>query len=267
MFKRFFIACFYLGLISSINIHASEWSVNEIHITHGELNNPFSDSFASSSTTIITYQHVSGWEYGDSFIMVDYIDDDNNDGFNDDDFYHESYFNFSSNKIFDIDYGNGPLSDVGMFLGVNIAGRAKVKKFLPGIRLSWDVPGFSFLNTDAGGYIDHSAGSLKGGAPKEENSAYFDVSWGYPFTLGNQKFSLEGHIEYITGRDVLVDGDSKVRAHDWLLIQPQLRWDVGHALYNKPDQFFIGFEFQYWKNKLGGNKSEREAQFLAVWRM
>ena len=40
-------------------------------------------------------------------------------------------------------------------------------------RLSWDVPGFSFLNTD---FIDASSGIEQGGAPRTTDSFMFDVS-------------------------------------------------------------------------------------------
>ena len=42
-------------------------------------------------------------------------------------------------------------------------------------RLSWDVPGFSFLNTD---FIDASSGIEQGGAPRTTDSFMFDVSSG-----------------------------------------------------------------------------------------
>lgn len=254
----------FLCQVCSASVHSAEWSSNEIHVTHGNLVNPFDENFSSHKTTIVTYQHVSGWKYGDNFIMVDYIDDENLDGFNDDDFYMESYFNFSSKKILGVDYGDGLINDIGLFMGVNVLGSAKVKKFLPGVRVAWNLPGFTFLNTDFGGYVDANPGLGKGGAPKEENSLYFDVSWAYPFKIGNQYFSLEGHAEYITGRSVEeLPGSAK----DWMLIQPQLRWDAGNALFGTKDTFYLGFEFQYWKNKLGADVNERVAQLLAVWRI
>ncbi|MBN7819730.1 nucleoside-binding protein [Bowmanella yangjiangensis] len=250
-----------LGPISAL---AENWSMTEIHFTNGNLTNPFSNSVDKSSTNIVTFQYVNDWDFGDSFVMFDYIFDGDNDGFNDNEIYHESYFNFSSKKILGVDYGTGAVKDIGVFAGINISADANVVKYLPGLRVSWDVPGFLFINTDAGFYIDDSKGVNKGGAPKQKNSKYFDISWAYPFSIGEQLFSLEGHVEYITGRTDETGG----YASDWLLLQPQLRWDVGNILLSKKDKLFMGFEFQYWKNKLGVNgESDKLAQFLVVWRL
>ena len=84
---------------------------------------------------------------------------------------------------------------------VGIDADADVLKFLPGIRLSWNIPGFAFLNTDFTAYIDANEGVSGGGAPKEDDSFMIDVNWAYPIEIGGQKFSIEGHAEYIDSRD------------------------------------------------------------------
>ena len=47
---------------------------------------------------------------------------------------------------------------IGLIAGVNYGMDPGVLKFLPGVRFSWNVPGFAFLNTDVTGYLDASEG-------------------------------------------------------------------------------------------------------------
>ncbi len=68
-------------------------------------------------------------------------------------------------------------------------------------------------------------------------------------------FSLEGHIEYIGGRNNEFGGDLR----GWLLAQPQLRWKVTGRL-------SLGIEVQFWMNKLGdGATDENTVLALFVW--
>lgn len=242
---------------------AADWSVNEIQYQRGNLKAPGFAGGGSSATDIVTVQHASGWGIGDLFFFVDFLNDKRADGFNDHDYYGELYANFSLGKISGRPVGLGPIKDIGLLAGVNKSGDAKVLKYLPGIRLSWDVPGFVFLNTDFTAYLDRSAGVAHGGAPTENDSHMVDVNWAYPFSVGKHSFSIEGHAEYIGKRTDEFGGEVGA----WILAQPQFRWDMGKALYDKPNQLFVGIEYQYWRNKLGDrNTTESRPQFLAVWR-
>ena len=248
---------------------SADWSVTEVQLQFGSLDVP---TFAtggkknvSQDTLIVTLQHASGWAFGDVFFFIDFLDAQSNEefDFNNKEAYGEIYPHFSSSKIFGINYGDGLLRDVGLITGVNYSADANVLKYLPGIRLSWNIPGFAFLNTDFLAYIDDSKGVSGGGAPKEDDSFIFDISWAYPIEIGGQKFSFEGHAEYVDGRDNEFGG----RVKSWILAQPQFRWDIGNALFGNPDKLFVGTELQYWNNKLGdGATDEFAAQALAVWR-
>lgn len=257
------------GLIATAGLAAgpaaaAEWSVTEIQFQYGTLDVPTFAGGGKQDTVIITLQHASGWAFGDVFFFVDFLDAQTNEGtFNNKDAYAEAYFNFSSSKILGINYGDGILRDIGALGGVNFDADADVLKFLPGIRLSWNIPGFAFLNTDFTAYIDANEGASGGGAPKESDSFMIDVNWAYPFEIGSQKFSIEGHVEYIDGRKNEFGG----RVHSWILAQPQFRWDIGNALFGNPDKLFVGTEIQYWNNKLGDAETDEFAvQALAVWR-
>ena len=245
-------------------IAAAQWSVTEIQYQRGTLDAPVFAGGGDASTNIITFQHASGWQYGDNFFFMDHLDDDKADGFNDQDWYGEWYSNFSLGKISGNKIGAGPIKDVGILIGFNWAADASVTKYLPGIRLSWEVPGFAFLNTDITAYLDDSKGVARGGAPTEDNSWMLDINWAYPFSVGDQDFSIEGHMEYIGERTSEFGTD----VSDWLLAQPQIRWDMGKAMFDSAGHLFLGVELQYWQNKLGdAGTDEKAVQLLIVARL
>ncbi|AFJ01501.1 nucleoside-binding outer membrane protein [Methylophaga frappieri] len=243
-------------------VMALDWSVTELQWQRGALKSPGFAGGVKSQTDILTLQHASGWQYGEHFFFADYLNDDRDDGFNDNDLYLEYYGALSLSKMSGRDLTLGWLKDVSIIGGINYAREAKVLKYLPGLRFSWRLPGFHFFNTDITAYIDDSKGLRNGGAPKESDSYMIDVNWGVPFTLGQQRFSFEGHIEYIGSRHD--EFGSPVR--HWILAQPQFRWDMGYALFNRQDVLFAGIEYQWWQNKLGDDSDERAVQGLVVWR-
>ena len=140
---------------------------------------------------------------------------------------------------------------------------ANVKIYLPGVRFSWNIPGFAFLNTDFTAYIVDNPGVSSGGAPDEDNSYMLDINWAYPFKIGPGKFSIEGHMEYVGERD----NEFGQNVEAWILAQPQFRIDLGN-MFGKPDTFFGGIEYQWRMNKLGDKDTDENAvQALLVWRL
>jgi nucleoside-specific outer membrane channel protein Tsx len=254
------LACF----PASLPALAADWSVTELQLQVGKLDAPtFAAGGGDADTGIVTLQHADGWKYGDNFFFVDRLDDDRDDGFNDEDWYGEFYANFSLGKLSGRDLSIGVLRDVGVVLGINMGADAEVVKYLPGIRLAWNIPGFAFLQTDITAYIDDSEGVAHGGAPSEDDSFMVDFSWAYPIRIGTHRFSIEGHAEYIGERD----NEFGQPVEDWILAQPQFRYDIGYDLFCREDTLFVGVEYQYWRNKLGDRETdEHAAQALMVWR-
>ena len=248
-------------LAASISTGRTASAQTEFHLQAGKLRNPFAQK--SVESLVLTVQQASQWKLGDSFFFLDYIVDRTRDGFNDRDFYAEWYPTLSIGKLKQTEARLGPISDVAFIAGINMGADAKVFKFLPGLRASWDIPGFLFLNTDLTAYIDRNFGVKKDGAPKEGNSFTFDVNWAAPFKIGEQAFAIMGHMEYIGSRSNELGG----RYDGSILAQPQFVWDLGQAMANEPNQFLLGFEYQYWRNKLGTDEDENTIQFLVVWRL
>ena len=157
----------------------------EFHYQYGRLVNPFSGERAV--TSILTIQDASSWSLGDSFLFVDLLDDRTPDGFNDLDLYGEWYPTLSLGKLAQRRVGAGPVRDVALVGGINFDADADFFRWLPGVRLSWDAPGFAFLNTDLTAFAETLAGY--GDAPAAAGGGYmFDVSWGGPFAVGGQLF-------------------------------------------------------------------------------
>ena len=233
----------------------------DFHLKVGKLRNPFAQK--SVTSLVLAVQQASRWKLGDSFYFINYTADQERDGFNDRDFYGEWYPTLSIGKLQQSGASLGLVTDLAIIAGVNVGGDAKMLKFLPGFRASWDIPGFLFLNTDLTAYIDRSFGVDKGGAPKEGHSFMFDVNWAAPFEMGNQSFAIMGHAEYIGSRFNELGG----RYDGSILAQPQFVWDLGRAVANEPNQLLVGLEYQYWRNKIGTDEDENTVQFLVVWRL
>ena len=239
---------------------ALDWHVTELHFQHGNLAVPEFAGDGYEKTFIITLQHASGWKYGDNFFFIDYIEDEFGI---DDNFYGEVYLNFSYEKIFKRDIKFGIIDDIGLVLGYNEDDEANVKKYLPGVRLAFNIHGFTFANLDITAYIDDSEGVSSGGAPRESDSWHANFSWQYPFAIGRSKFSFEGHIEYIDDRR----NEFGDEASSWVLAQPQFRYDLGYALLGQENKLFVGTEYQYWNNKLSDRRTDESVfQALVVWR-
>ena len=241
---------------------STAWAQMEFHYQFGRLTNPFSGQ--ESLTSILTIQQAMSWSYGDSFFFIDFLDDDRQDGFNDLDLYGEWYPTLSLGKLTGRTIGGGPVRDVALIGGINFDADANFMKYLPGVRVSWDVPGFLFVNTDVTAFLNASDGVAPGSAPRTTDSFMFDVNWGAVFDVGSQSFLFTGHAEYI-GATMIKPGGGEVKS--WVLAQPQLTWDLSKALNGTGNELFVGVEYQYWGNKLGADGSDNVAQFLVIWRL
>ena len=257
----------------STTTSAEIWGNTEVHLqAFGDLERV--GTGGSAETTIITFQHAGGWEYGDNFFFVDYsrYNVKNNANFPVEDgseFYGEWYSNFSLGAITGNNFAFGPVKDIGIVGGLNFAPEVDSMWVLPGVRFSLDLPGFAFAQIDVTGYIHQGGGSASSPVftvVDEDSSFMVDFAWAYPFKLGSTSWSIEGHIEYIDGR-TQTNNFGTAELESWVLFQPQIRLDLGEALGNKAGRLFVGIEYQYWKNKLGEKGTDdNAAQFLAVWR-
>jgi len=272
LFKSAALAAVATTLIST-SASAEIWGNTEVQLQAlGELERV--GTGGTAETTIVTFQHAGGWEYGDNFFFVDYsrynVNDDANFPVADSsEFYGEWYSNFSLGAITGNDFSFGLVKDIGVVAGFNFAPEVDSSWVLPGVRFALDLPGFAFAQIDVTGYIHQGGGSASSPVftvVDEDSSFMVDFAWAYPFKLGSTSWSIEGHLEYIDGR-TQTNNFGTTELESWILFQPQVRLDLGEALGNKAGRLFVGLEYQYWKNKLGEKGTDdNTAQLLAVWR-
>ena len=247
-----FIGTALLATTFAVSSQAAIWSSSEVHYSSGDYIG--SGGKHDLSATVLTFQHASGHKYGKNFFFVDHTRSDTGSSF-----YGEWYSTFSLGAITGSDMSFGMVKDVGLLAGLNLAPGPSSMYTLPGVSLALDLPGFAFANLDITGYNNIKTNGTSG----EESSYMLDFNWAYPFKAGGLSWSVEGHAEYIAGRDMK---DGSTTLEDWILMQPQLRMDLGEALGNEAGNFFVGIEYQYWKNKYGvKDKNESMVQLQTVW--
>lgn len=234
-------------------------AINEIHFQYGNLKNPTFAGGGSTKTITVTWQHASRWEFFDSFWFVDARAPEGGEK----DIYLEAYTSVGLGRLTGKSFSFGPIRDMGPRVAINWGAKTNIRKYLAGWRLSWDIPGFMVLNTDFYAFFDDSGGLASGGVPKQTDSWQVDLNWVYPIRWGAQRFSVEGHFEY-TGQRRNELGARVARS---LLGQPQFRFDLGNAMFRKPDKIFVGIELLIWLNKLGDAATdEARVQALVAWR-
>ena len=239
---------------------AQDWSVTELHYQGGNALRHHAVS-PSGFQQILTLQHASGWKYGENFFFVDMTCCDGSAANRD--IYLEWYPYLSLSAVTGRDISWGPIRDIGPLGGLNWGAQSKFVKITPGFRFQLDLPGFSFANLDYLYMVDKNQGLAAGGAPREGNSHLIDFNWALPFEIGRGSFSLEGHGEWRGPRST----ELGTRAPYWVLLQPQLRLDIGKLLARQPGRFFAGIELHAWVNKFGFEDADEVIpQLLLVFR-
>jgi len=90
----------------------------------------------------------------------------------------------------------------------------------------------------------------------DDSTFQISPSWNLPFTLGSARFEFRGFLDYAGG-----EGGGEAQ----LLAQPQLLLDVGNFS-GKPDNFYVGLEYLYFRNKFGvDGVDEKVAQLMGKW--
>ena len=207
-----------------------------------------------------TLQHASGWSHGDHFFFVDMVCCE--DPVSNRDVYLEWYSTFSVGALADEDVSFGPVRDVGLIWGLNWGGQSRLSVLAPGVRLALDLPAFAFANLDFMWLVDRSGGLESGGSPRGDGRVSIDFNWALPFEVGEHAFSVEGHNEWQSPRGIETGG----RQPFTVLLQPQIRYDIGKTLWGEAGRILIGAELQIWRNKFSvEGVHEFLPQLLVVW--
>ena len=242
-----------LGLITSISMSAvaTDWSNTEVMFLKGNDYHLGSKAPETHSATTITIQHASGWEYGDNYFYFDLTKETDTDA-GSSDIFGEYYTRLSYGKISGSGMSEGFIKDTLLIAGVNYGTNFRVNTF--GVGFDLNIPGFDWARLDIQSY------KIAQGQPGATEATYqITPSWSIPFKIGNAKFDFTGFIDII--------GETGGSSATQYLTQPQIRLDVGN-FFDKPNVFYVGIEYSYWKNKLGvEGVNDHVPQLMIVYKM
>lgn len=217
--------------------------------------------------SILQFQHVSGWTYGQNFINIDVLlgwyetDEAHKDG---DDPAKEIYAvmreKLSSSKIFGVTYG-GIIRDVGLTIGgdlsyKNDAFNARVRKFVVGPTVDFDVPGFFSVGLLLGTEHNHNGLGKNFGIPGVDDSVDFDptwrieAAWGIPVPIDiGVPMTWKGFMNVVGPKGKDGFGNETVTE---VLLNTALMFDIGAPMGGE-NFIYVGVGYEWWKNKFGND--------------
>lgn len=182
----------------------------------------------------LTFEHASGWSAGDLFVFVDSIHF-NGDVADDSSLYGEISPRLSFSKLRDAPLQFGPVKDV-LLAATYEFGEDDVEAWLLGPGFDLDIPGFDYFSLNI--YQRQTRGKRDG-----DGVWQFTPVWSYTVALGRSDLLIDGYMDWV------VDNDKGYHAN--LHFNPQIKYDLGKALSWGDKQFYVGIEYDYWKNKFG----------------
>ena len=186
----------------------------------------------------LTFEHASGWSFGDLFIFVDgikYNTEATNGAGDGHTFYGEISPRLSFGKLSGADLSFGPIKDV-LLAATYEFGEDDVDSYLLGPALDLNVPGFDFFQLNT--YYRETDG-------KRDGSGVWQITpaWSYTLAVGDSDLVIDGFMDWV------VDNDDSYHAN--LHFNPQIKYDLGKAMKWGEKQLYVGIEYDYWKNKYG----------------
>ncbi|MDH0895037.1 MULTISPECIES: outer membrane protein OmpK [unclassified Pseudomonas] len=185
----------------------------------------------------VTFEHASGWSFGDLFIFVDgikYNTEATNGAGDGHTFYGEISPRLSFGKISGADLSFGPIKDV-LLAATYEFGEDDVDAYLLGPAIDLDIPGFDFFQLNT--YYREPDG-------KRDGSGVWQITpaWSYTIPVGNSDLVIDGFMDWV------VDNDDSYHAN--LHFNPQVKYDLAKAM-GWGKRFYVGVEYDYWSDKYG----------------
>lgn len=205
-----------------------QWQDNSLTYLYG-------DNFKLDPETqqTLTFEHVSGWAFGDLFIFVDGIYWDGARDFKDDKYtvYGEFAPRLSASKLLGKDLSVLFIKD-WLLAGCYEFGKNADESVLVGVGVDLDIPGFDFVQLNVyRRYNDHAE------APE---SYQLTPVWKMTIPVADTSIVFDGFIDWVFGDDTRN-----------LHICPQLKLDVGTLVGLDENKLYAGIEYDYWQNKYG----------------
>jgi opacity protein-like surface antigen len=240
--------------------NAAEWSDTAISLRYGTaFAEPYDNNPDGSRRDIHKYilglTHASGYKYGSNFFNVDFLLSDKNDpgnGTAGNPGAQEAYMVYRHTldigKVSGIAFKYGPMRGLGLTAGLDMNSKndgyaSKKRMFVIGPTVMFDVPGF--LNLSALLFEESNAPNGITSRYHYKSHGAVELDWGLP--IGSLPLSFNGYALYIgsKGRNEF-GGSTAPETH----IDMAVMWDAGLAMGVKKT-FFVGLEYEYWRNKFG----------------
>ncbi len=205
-----------------------QWQDNSISYLYG-------DNYKLDPETqhTITFEHASGWAFGDLFFFVDGIYFDGSDDIKNDkaSYYGEFAPRLSLGKVLDKDLSVLFIKDF-LVAGCYEFGKNSDENVLVGAGVDLDIPGFDFVQVNIYRRYNDRANSPE--------SYQLTPVWKMTIPAGKTSIVFDGFIDWVFA-------DATRNLH----ICPQLKLDLGPLMGMGAGKLYAGIEYDYWKNKYG----------------
>ncbi|WP_278389771.1 outer membrane protein OmpK [Stutzerimonas kunmingensis] len=236
------------GFILSSQAMASPmlWQNNSLTYLYGK--NFAVDSAGGKEGDIqqtITFEHASGWTWGDLFLFVDnkwYNGISGSDGHT---YYGEFSPRLSLGKISGADLSFGPIKDV-LISATYERGEGRNRNYLLGPAVDLAIPGFDRFSLNT--YYRKPDG-ITG---KPGGQWQITPTWAMTFPVGKSDILFDGYIDWVVNDKKNGNTELKKNFH----FNPQVKYDLGKALDYTPGKLYVGIEYDYWSNKYGIEDSD-----------
>lgn len=243
--SRFLTAALLAGCTTLACTQASaellQWQNNSVTFLYG-------DNFKvdPEKQQTLTFEHASGWSFGDLFFFVDTIHFSDVDAGDDTTYYGEFAPRLSFGKLTGADLKAGPVTDV-LLAATYEFGENDIKAYLIGPGFDLAIPGFDYFQLNV--YRRHLESDAAG-----DGLWQITPVWSYTLPVGNSNLVIDGYIDWVVGNDQ----DYRNNLH----FNPQIKYDLGKALNLNAKQLYVGIEYDYWKNKYGIEDGGPLTQFV-----
>lgn len=174
---------------------------------------------------VLTFEHVAGTSWGDSFFFFDHLRADNGGRSN----YAEWSPRLSLGKLSSTELKYGIVKDLLFTSTVEMS--SLQTNFLYGVATDLTVPGFNYVKLNF--YRRNNDGVA--------DNWQLTTTWAFPFSLGKLQFLYDGFLDWSSAT---ADQSASMN------MTSQLKWAL-HPLLNMKSKLYVGVEYVYWRNKYG----------------
>ena len=258
-----------IGMTISFMANAADWSDTFVGYRQSSKFQEPGSGTTDIRKDIASFTHVSGYKYGSNFFTADFLMSDTNDlanggGGGAQEIYAVYRHQLSLSAVSGSKIAFSAVKDLAITAGFDLNSKddafaSRVRKFVFGPTLKFDVPGF--LDASLLLRTEQNHNGIVGQSITFDNTYGVSIAWGIPLKSINSK--LDGFIDYIgpKGKDGF-GFETKAET----LARVYVMYDIG-SLGGQAGTFYGGIGYEYWKNKFGGNPNnygDTSAPMLAL---